>query len=288
MKKQERKRNFIQLAAAVLINGYLAGYAKGKIFTGNTKIVCVPVLNCYSCPGALGSCPIGAMQSVSSGRSHRFSFYVFGLLMAFGIILGRTVCGFLCPFGFFQDLLHKIPLPKIKVPKKPDKYLRYLKYGVLIFTVFLIPALFRDEFGLGVTWFCKYICPAGTLGAGFPLIAANESLRSILGDLFFLKLGILVFFILLSVFMFRPFCKYVCPLGAFYAIFNKYSFFRHTIDNEKCIDCKKCETVCPMEVDVTKNISGAECINCGKCASACPTNAIYRPITSLCDRRKMN
>lgn len=274
--KQEARRNIIQLAASVLMNGYLVGFARGKIFTGSTKIVCVPVLNCYSCPGALGACPIGSLQSVMSGRKHRISFYVLGLLMMFGIILGRLVCGFLCPFGLVQDLLHKIPVPKLKIPKIIDKPMRFLKYAVLVFLVLLLPALFRDEFGLGSTYFCKYLCPAGTLGAGLPLLAANESLRVSIGSMFYIKLAILIACIVLSIVIYRPFCKYLCPLGALYSVFNKYSVFRLEVDKDKCIGCGKCERVCGMNVEVTKNINSPECIRCGKCSAACPTGAIRR------------
>lgn len=272
--KQEAKRTVIQLAAAALMNGYLVGYARGKIYTGNTKMICVPVLNCYSCPGALGSCPIGSLQSVLSGRSHRFSFYVMGFLMMFGIVLGRLVCGFLCPFGLVQDLLHKIPVRKWKVPAVIDRPLRFLKYLVLVFLVLVLPALIRDEYGFGTTFFCKYVCPAGTLGAGIPLLAANESLRLSVSALFDMKIIILTGCLLLSLIVYRPFCKYLCPLGAFYALFNKYSMFRMDVDKSKCTECKICERVCKMNVQVTKNINSGECIRCGKCAAACPAGAI--------------
>ncbi|MEG0392618.1 MAG: 4Fe-4S binding protein, partial [Anaerovoracaceae bacterium] len=90
MKKRKNfdKRLRIQLFAAVLANGYLLGFFKGKIFTGNTKQLCVPVLNCYSCPGALGACPIGAMQAVLGGRKHNFTFYAVGMVILFGVLLG--------------------------------------------------------------------------------------------------------------------------------------------------------------------------------------------------------
>ena len=116
----------VQLISAVLLNGYALGFQKGKIFTGGTKGVCVPVLNCYSCPGALGACPIGALQTALGGLKGYFPFYVLGLLTLFGVALGRVVCGLLCPFGLVQDLLHKIPLPKIKVPKRIDRPARSL------------------------------------------------------------------------------------------------------------------------------------------------------------------
>ena len=111
----------IQLLAAVLFNGYAIGFWKGRIFTGGSKAFCVPVLNCYSCPGALGACPIGSLQSVLGDRRSGFPFYVLGTLMLFGVVLGRAVCGLLCPFGLVQDLLHKIPVKKVKVPTLIDR-----------------------------------------------------------------------------------------------------------------------------------------------------------------------
>lgn len=274
--KKETKRSWIQLMATVLFNGYAIGFQKGSIFTGNSKAVCVPVLNCYSCPGALGACPIGSLQSVLSGYKRRIPFYVLGTIMLFGILLGRVVCGLLCPFGWVQDLLHKIPVPKFRVPKKIDKYLRYLKYVVLIFGVLLLPALIRDEFGFGNTWFCKYLCPAGTLGGGIPLLLKNEGLRQSIGVLFHWKLFVLVMILLLSMFIYRPFCKYLCPLGAFYALFNRFSLYRLTVDKGQCVDCKACEKACKMGVEVTKNINSPECIRCGACMDACPKGCIHR------------
>ncbi len=274
--KNKTKRNFIQLMAAVLANGYVIGYHRGKIFTGGSKAFCVPVLNCYSCPGALGACPIGSLQSVLGGYERRIPFYVLGLLMLFGIFLGRVVCGFLCPFGWVQDLLYKIPSKKLSVPKKADRCLRRLKYAVLGLLVILLPLLVRDAFGFGETWFCKYVCPAGTLGAGLPLLIKNESLRQAIGALFGWKAAVLVFILLLSVVVYRPFCKYLCPLGAFYGLFNRFSLYRLTVDEKRCVGCGLCEKTCKMGVEVRKEINSPECIRCGDCVEACPEKCIQR------------
>ena len=277
MKNKEnisRTRLIIQIIMAVFFNGYVIGFAKGKIFTGATKALCVPVLNCYSCPGALGSCPIGALQSVLGGRKHRFPFYVLGFIMLFGIVFGRFICGFLCPFGLIQDLLHKIPVPKIKVPNLIDKPLRFLKYIILILFVILMPLFFTNDFGISSPYFCKWICPVGTLEGGIPLVFLNESLRNGLGFLFNFKITILIVILVLSLFIYRPFCKYLCPLGALYAFFNKFSLYQMELDKEKCIGCKKCERACKMNVKVTKNINSFECIRCRECEKACPVNAI--------------
>lgn len=263
----------VQLVSAALLNGYAAGFANGKIFTGKSKSFCVPVLNCYSCPGALGACPIGSLQAVLSGKRH-FPFYVLGTLMFFGVILGRMACGLLCPFGLVQDLLHKIPLPKCKVPRKADRPARYLKYTVLLLLVILLPAFGSASGGVNPPYFCKYICPAGTLGGGIPLMIANPQLRQLAGILFDWKIIVLFLILAASLFIHRFFCRYLCPLGAFYSIFNRFSFYQMHMDQAKCIRCGKCDESCPMAVEVTKNINSSECIRCGKCKTVCPTEAV--------------
>ena len=269
-----RYRSWIQLGAALGTNAHLRGFLTGRIYSGELKTACVPGLNCYSCPGAVGSCPIGAMQAVVSGNKLNFSYYVFGILLLFGVLLGRLICGFLCPFGWIQQLLHKLPGKKLRVPEKIDRPARFLKYGVLVIFVLALPAFLVDGFGLGAPYFCKWICPAGTLEGGIPLVLTNGSLRSGLGFLFWWKIGLLALTILSSVLIYRPFCKYVCPLGAFYALFNRVSLTRMELDGESCVACGRCERECPMQVQVLKNINSAECIRCGRCAQACPTGAI--------------
>lgn len=264
----------IQLLAAVLFNGYAIGFWKGRIFTGGSKAFCVPVLNCYSCPGALGACPIGSLQSVLGDRRSGFPFYVLGTLMLFGVVLGRAVCGLLCPFGLVQDLLHKIPVKKVKVPTLIDRPARYTKYVILLVIVVLLPAFAPTETGIVSPYFCKYICPAGTLGGGIPLLLSNPSLRQAAGLLFGWKTLVLAAILIASMVIHRPFCKYLCPLGAFYALFNRFSFYQMHLDGSRCVDCKQCERACPMDVEVTRNINSPECIRCGKCKSVCLTGAI--------------
>lgn len=274
MKKIFRFRGWIQAAFALLSNSFLSGFLHGKIYTGPLKKICVPGLNCYSCPGALGSCPIGSLQAVIGGSRHNFSYYVVGMLILFGALLGRLVCGFLCPFGWIQELLHKIPGRKLKLPQKIDRPARFLKYGVLIIAVLALPAFLVDAYGMASPYFCKWICPAGTLEGGLPLLSANESLRAGLGFTFWWKAALLILTVLASILIYRPFCKYICPLGAVYALFNRWSLTRMELDDGKCVSCNACVRHCPMQVDVLKNINSAECIRCGKCAQVCPTKAI--------------
>ncbi len=269
-----QNRRFVQVFATVLSNPFLQNFPKGRIHQGGSKSFCVPGLNCYSCPAAAGSCPIGALQSVLADRKFSFSYYVVGIMILFGVFFGRLICGFLCPFGFFQDLLYKIPTPKLKINKNVDRPLRYLKYLILVIFVILLPLLLTDAFGSGTPHFCKWLCPAGTLEGGIPLLIENESLRAMAGALFNWKVLLLLVMVGGSVFVYRPFCKYLCPLGAFYALFNKISFYRLKVDGVRCTGCKTCEKQCKMNVAVTKNINSTECIRCGDCIAACPEKAI--------------
>ena len=269
-----RIRLFVQICFTAATNGYLMGFVQGKIYTGGTKAICLPGLNCYSCPGALGSCPLGALQTVLVDRKYNFSFYIAGFFLLTGSLLGRFVCGWLCPFGLIQDLLYQIPFVK-KIKNLPGhKILVWFKYVILAVFVILLPLFAADFSGQGLPWFCKYICPAGTLEAGLPLALANSALRGALGFLFRWKLVILLVTVFLTVIVYRPFCKYICPLGAIYSLFNRISVTGVKVKRELCVECGKCGSVCKMDVKIWKELSALECIQCGDCISACPCGAI--------------
>lgn len=269
-----RYRHWFQAAWTALTNGYLLGFIKGSIYTGDTKALCVPGLNCYSCPGALGSCPIGSLQAVMGSRNFKFSFYIFGFFMLVGSIFGRFVCGWLCPFGLVQDLLNKIPLFRKKKNLPGDRILRWMKYIVFIVFVILLPLTVLDIIGQGSPWFCKLICPSGTLMAGIPLVSVNSGLQSAIGMLFAWKICLLALIILLSIKYYRPFCKYLCPLGAVYGLFNPIAFYRLTVDTKTCTECRICQKVCKMDIPVYKTPNSPECIRCGDCQAKCPHGCI--------------
>ncbi len=266
------KRGWIQAAATLLTNIHLPNFFKGVIYRGPVKHICVPGLNCYSCPAATGACPVGAYQAVVGSPKHRISFYILGLLTFFGVLAGRFICGFLCPFGWFQDLLHRIPTKKFSTRKV--KALRYVKYVILFVVVGLLPVILTNPSGMGSPFFCKYICPQGVLEGGIPLSIANSGIRAALGPLFSLKAAILAAVVVLSILFYRPFCKWLCPLGAFYSLFNRVSMYRFHVDRDKCVNCGKCARVCGMDVDIRDNQVHPECIRCGECEKACPTSAI--------------
>ena len=267
-----RFRGWIQAGATLLTNIHLPNFVKGEIYQGKGKTVCVPGLNCYSCPAASGACPIGSFQSVVGSSKFSFSYYITGFLILLGVLLGRFICGFLCPFGWLQELLHKIPTKKFSTKKL--KPFTYLKYVILAVMVVLLPAIIVSDVGIGDPFFCKYLCPQGVLEGAIPLSAVNAGIRAALGSLFTWKLTVLLTVVVLSVLFFRPFCKWICPLGAFYALLNKVSLFQMKVDKNKCVSCGKCARVCKMDVDVTKTPNHTECIRCGMCISACPTDAV--------------
>ena len=266
---KQRTRLILQSVAALVQNANFKGFFTGKLYQGPLKQVCVPGLNCYSCPGAVGACPIGALQSGLSAYRFKLPYYVLGLLIFFGALLGRTICGFLCPFGLLQDLLYRIPFPKKLRSFRGDRLLRKLKYLVLAVMVVLLPILIKLT-----PVFCKYLCPSGTL-SGILLAFGDPSLFAAMGARFAWKLGVLVALSVLSVVIYRPFCRYLCPLGALYAPLNKISLVQIKVERERCVGCGKCADVCGMCVDPAAHPSHTECIRCGKCVEACPTGALH-------------
>jgi len=269
------KRKFVQLFSAIVYNANIKGFFSGNIYRGKLKTVCVPGLNCYSCPGAVGSCPIGSLQAVL-GSAHKVSLYVAGFLIAVGALFGRFICGWVCPFGLIQELLHKIPGRKIRA-KRIFGILKYLKYVVLAVFVIALPMILLWVNGVSAPTFCKYICPAGTLEAGIPLVLLNSDLQSALGWLFDWKVLLLAATVILSVFIYRPFCRFICPLGAIYALFNRISVFGINLEKDKCTGCLACARACRLDIKPFETPNAAECIRCGDCVRACPENALrYR------------
>lgn len=262
-----------QIIYTIITNGYLYGFLNGKIYKGPLKYACVPGLNCYSCPGALASCPLGALQAALNERKLEIPFGVLGFFFIFGSIFGRFVCGWLCPFGLLQDLLHKVPIFQKKKQLPAHSVLKYGKYLVL-FGLVIIGSAFLFTGFVKVPAFCKYLCPSGTFMGAIPLLSATEQLRSRIGGLFYWKLGVLVFIILLSIKIYRPFCQYLCPLGAIYGWFNRFSLVQIHWEKDSCISCMACEKACPVSLTPEKISISTECIKCGKCVEACPKGCL--------------
>ena len=264
LKKHSVIRKTVQGSFGFLQNANVNGFLKGTIYQGPLKRFCVPGMNCYSCPGAVASCPLGSLQTGLLSSRYKYPYYILGTILLLGIILGRFICGFLCPFGLFQELIYKIPLPKLK-KNRYTRALSYMKYIILIFFVIAIP-LVKLEPG-----FCKYICPAGTMEAGIPLVTYDPRIRRLAGYLFSWKVFILAVVILACIICYRSFCRFICPLGAIYSFFAPVSAVGYKVDMDRCINCSKCVESCLVDIH---RVGDRECIHCGACVKHCPVDAI--------------
>lgn len=264
-------RRLVQLYAALLYNAHLKGFIKGDIYTGPAKNICLPGLNCYSCPGAVSACPLGALQNALASSGNRAPFYLLGILMLFGLTLGRTICGWFCPFGLIQELLHKLPTPKLR-KNKVTRALTWVKYLLLAVFVVAIPLYFATKY-IPLPAFCKYICPAGTFEGAIGLLSnpVNADKFSMLNIFFTRKFVILVLIFTACIFIYRAFCRFLCPLGAIYGLFARLSVLGVKVEATACTHCGLCVARCKMDIH---RVGDHECIHCGDCIGGCPTKAI--------------
>jgi ferredoxin-type protein NapH len=255
------KRRLFQIGTLVVSNSYIGAVFLNRIYQGPFKGVCVPVMNCYGCPLATVSCPIGTLQHFVIIKA--FPFMLLGFLGLIGLVVGRMTCGWLCPFGFFQEMLYKIKTKKF-YPKKAYSYSKYL---VLVGLTLLV------AFWLGEPWFCK-LCPVGTLEAGIPFVLWNPtgdmfteggSIVSRVGLLFYIKLSILFALVAFAILVHQPFCRYMCPLGAIWSLFNRFSLFKLKVSHEVCAFFEDCHQGCPMDINVHVNANDGDCIRCLEC-----------------------
>src|SRR5450759_4438511 len=281
-----RTRRWTQIAGTLAANPWFAYFSTRTIYQGRAKGLCFPGFNCYACPLALFSCPIGSLQHslammspqknasaagravIQATRQHAsYSIaallYVLGFIGLVGVVTGRLVCGWIWPFGFLQDLLYKIPSPKLRLPQ----WMRFGKYVALVLLAMLIPYL------TGVHWYSR-LCPAGTLEGAVPLeVIPTKATLPDVGWFFWLKIAILVFFLAWMVVTKRPFCRTACALGAAYALLTPVSFYRMSVDN-RCDRCDRCREVCPVDINIYDNANSPECVRCLSCKKACPAGAI--------------
>jgi polyferredoxin len=246
------RRGWVQAGAALVTN---------SAFPSFLKHVPCPGLNCYSCPAASFACPIGGLQHFSAAR--QVPLYLGAMLGLTGLVTGRLTCGWLCPFGWLQDLAYRLPTRKWS----PRVRLKWLRFAMLAVFVLLLPFLTGEQ------WFSK-ICPAGTLEAGIPWVLLSAEVRKQAGWLFAFKVATLAGLLGWMTVTRRPFCRYFCPLGAVYALFNPISLLRVSAEPHACSSCGQCKKACPVEIDPLTSVNSMECIHCMECVRACPSGVL--------------
>ncbi len=266
------------LVGGVVANGWIPVAWTKVIYQGPLKSFCLPLLNCHGCPLAVFSCPIGALGHYIG--IHVIPYFLLGFLALVGLLVGRMACGWICPFGLVQDLMYRIPSRKYHLPR----LFRYGKYVSLFLIVGLITFL------TGETWFCR-LCPDGGLIAGLPwmLWSPQDSLTgaeiigwSMAGWLFALKMTILGGFLVLFVLIKRPFCRAACPLGGFWAMFNRISLLKVRMGRVNSYDCGAGREVCPVDLKVCSDLPSPECIKCLLCTQASKDHTDAAPCRAAC------
>jgi polyferredoxin len=217
-------------------------------------------LNCQACELAWLGCPIGMLQQYVI--NFRAPFYVFGVILAFGTALGRSICGWLCPFGLILDMCNKVCTHKYK----PPHWLRYIKYVYLIGVIILASLT-------GFIFWCRYLCFGALLG----VIPYWLTWQTVSAFWFLYHLGLFSFYLTFSYFTHgRAWCRYFCPLGAFFSLLNPFSVLRRKHDWKWCTQCGLCTSACPMGLDPTVDDkwSKLDCVKCGRCVKECKSNAL--------------
>ncbi len=230
------------------------------------QTICFPVLNCHSCPTALFSCPIGILGQFAGLGLVPLS--VVAVLAITGLTIGRFMCGWICPFGFFQDLLYKVPYVRFNIPE----WTRFIKYGIFLILVIAVPIILSPSFPL---YFCR-LCPVATIQSAVPWALINGTT-----DALTLSVRLVILFVIVVACMGhqRFFCKVICPLGAVLSLANRFALV-FPERNTECTGCGVCSRVCPMETGNGAASFGVydeapeECISCLECRKKCPTDSI--------------
>lgn len=265
----KNKRHIWQAVSTVAHNGYIPAYFSTFLYQGFLKGGCTPTLNCYACPSAFFSCPIGSLQNFAMRR--QFPFFLLGFFGVVGMAVGRMTCGWLCPFGFLQDGMKKISKRVVRLPA----WAGYFKYVSLVVLAVALPLWLTES------WFSK-LCPQGAVEGAIPWalagLSGNEALAgmdigTMIGRMFWIKVAILGAFLGAMVVVKRPFCRTACPMGAVLSLFNRVSLVRLTVDKHLCKECNFCRDVCPVDLVAYKQVDSPECIKCLECAK-CPQGAI--------------
>lgn len=180
------------------------------------------------------------------------------------LLLGPFFCGWLCPFGTVQELFGKIGnffiKKKPRLPQNAQKYFVFMRY-ILTAILMLMPLAVTGAFDV-----MQYDSRVVTL-----MLMGGKAVET-------MGVALLIVFVLVSVFFDRPFCAYFCAEGARYGFLSMLRLFTIKRNEKTCINCKKCDKVCPMNIIISdkKRLRHAQCINCFECISACPVKGTLK------------
>lgn len=211
-------------------------------------------------------CPFGTLESLYNliiNKGYIAKTYYSNTVLLIGtlvlvLVVGRIFCGWICALGTMQDIPTFFIKKRKKIPEYLDNYLIYVKYIVLITIIYF-------------TW------KTGTLVVNpyDPFAAYSHipaGIESVISE-YLWGLILLLLIIASSLKYDRLFCKYLCPLGAFYAIISKISIFKIKRKVSSCISCKKCDRSCPANLTISnkESVKIENCYSCMKCVDGCPT-----------------
>ncbi len=219
--------------------------------------ICGPVFHCYSCPLATFACPIGVIANFSA--LHLFPFMAVGTLLLVGATFGTLVCGWACPFGLLQDLVGRIPTPKVRLPG----WLGLSRYAVLLGLVLLIPYHYSEDHWAFV---CR-LCPAGAVEASVPVSVQQSAVAQKIVWPSLNKSIILGVFVVAMLFSWRPWCTLFCPLGAIFSLCNYVSLLFVRFQPGRCNDCELCRDLCKYRGPAERRGSDLRCIRCLECVN---------------------
>ena len=245
-------RNWVQL-------GFLAVWLNPLIALPQ---VCGVVYHCHACPASAFACPIGVLANFAAW--HVFPLVAVGLLLAVALSVGSLICGWVCPFGLLQDLAAKLPTPKLRLPA----WMGCGRFVVLGVMVLAVPYWLGKDSALFI---CR-ICPVGTLEASIPDALKTGVWPSTT------RLVVLGLLLTTMVFVRRPWCRVLCPLGGLLALGNRFSLLRIRWNKSACNHCTRCAKACPTDVDPTTEPNSSRCVRCLDCTSE-PCNALDASIT---------